>query len=270
MRFDVLQSISLNGDPAKPNDDRLGAKATLAWVVDGATDLGPPGLLGSQGGAAWLAQVAQDGFAASQGAGMSSTCVQTFDYIAARFDSERRRALAAAWEVPKAAFAAAQLVEDQLAVAWVADCSVLLVSDGKARWCTPEPDTSDEAADAQAVGAGADLTGAILEDRRAARGRPDHRALSPDPTACAVVTEHMSVPVSFGDEVLLMSDGFSSLVADYRAYTGQGLADAIRARGLNALAQELRQIEARDPDCSQYPRFKPSDDTTALWLRVAS
>lgn len=268
MRFDLLQSISLNGDPAKPNDDRAGATADLAWVIDGATDLGPPGLLGAQGGAAWLAQTAHEGLAATQAANMADTCAHAFGAIAARFEAERTRDVRAPWELPKAAFAAAQIVDDQLQVAWVADCSVMVVSDGCARWVTPAPDTADEAADAQAVGAGKEITGAILDDRRAARARPDHAALSPDPQRCAAVTQQTSLPVVPGDEVLLMSDGVTSLVADYRVYTAQSLAEAAASRGLAALVQEIRQIEASDPDCTQYPRFKRSDDATALWLRV--
>jgi len=55
MRFDVLQMISLAGDAASANDDRVGASDAIAWVIDGATDLGEPGLLGTRGGAAWIA-----------------------------------------------------------------------------------------------------------------------------------------------------------------------------------------------------------------------
>ena len=65
MHFDLLQSISLAGDISVPNDDRAGSARGHAWVIDGATDLGPPGLVGAQGGAAWLASVAQAAFTGS-------------------------------------------------------------------------------------------------------------------------------------------------------------------------------------------------------------
>jgi hypothetical protein len=44
---------------------------------------------------------------------------------------------------------------------------------------------------------------------------------------------------------------------------------AAEGRGLAALAGELRSIEAADPEGVRFPRFKRSDDATALLLRVA-
>lgn len=51
---EILQTISLNGNPPKPNDDRCGSTLRLAWIIDRIAVMGPPGLLGSQGDAAWL------------------------------------------------------------------------------------------------------------------------------------------------------------------------------------------------------------------------
>ena len=74
MRFDVLQMISLAGDAASANDDRVGASDAIAWVIDGATDLGEPGLLGTRGGAAWIAMEANAAFAAAGDASIRSIC----------------------------------------------------------------------------------------------------------------------------------------------------------------------------------------------------
>jgi hypothetical protein len=40
-------------------------------------------------------------------------------------------------------------------------------------------------------------------------------------------------------------------------------------RGLGGLAEDLRRIEREDAACLRYPRFKASDDATAIWVRVA-
>ncbi len=50
MYFDLIQTVSLAGDAVIPNDDRGGTAHNRAWVIDGATDLGPPGLVGARGG----------------------------------------------------------------------------------------------------------------------------------------------------------------------------------------------------------------------------
>ncbi|MGR3434335.1 MAG: hypothetical protein ACU0CO_05525 [Shimia sp.] len=270
MTFDALESVALNGRPGLASDDRCGVRGGLAWVIDGATDIGPPGLMGAQGGAAWLAAEADAAFAAATAPDLPAICAEVFAALGAAFDGHRTRPVAAAWEVPKAAFAAIRLTQGRLEAAWAADCPVLHVSGDGVRWATGTPDTSGEAMAAAALGAGAGpIEGAILDDRRAHRARPDHAALSPDAAASTAATRHDAVPVAPGDEVLLMSDGFASLVTDYGAHTPESLVQALHAGGLLPLFQELREIERGDAECRRFPRFKPSDDATALWLRVA-
>ena len=48
-----------------------------------------------------------------------------------------------------------------------------------------------------------------------------------------------------------------------------GAVALLSGRGLADLASELRAIEREDAACRRFPRFKRSDDATALWLRVA-
>jgi len=67
-----------------------------------------------------------------------------------------------------------------------------------------------------------------------------------------------------------MSDGFASLVYDYKFYDPHELVQAIARKGLASLIDEIRRIESEDINCLRYPRFKVSDDASALWLRVAN
>ncbi len=273
MHFETLQSISVNGTPTRANDDRCGSTAQLAWVIDGATDLAPSGLLGKQGGAAWLASNANTAFNTVLAGNIQDTCQSVFHWIEERFESQKTRDVVAAWEVPKAAFGVAQLTDNGLSVAWAADCPILRMSGGDALWCTGEPDTSAEAEDARAlgdgVGAARALSGAVLEDRRAHRGQEGHAALSPNAQAAAAITRYAHHDIGVGDELLLMSDGFASLVTDYQRYTAKELAAAVRSDGLAMLAHEIRRIENEDSACLRFPRFKVSDDATAIWLKIA-
>ena len=68
--------------------------------------------------------------------------------------------------------------------------------------------------------------------------------------------------------VLLCTDGFSALVDRYLAYDAVSLVRAALEKGLNELGRELRAIEAADAGGAKHPRFKPSDDATALLLRL--
>ncbi|MFW5654269.1 MAG: protein phosphatase 2C domain-containing protein [Roseicyclus sp.] len=251
----------------------MDATRQLAWVIDGATDLGPPGLLGAEGGAAWIAATAHEAFGAIEEADMRATCRAAFHAIAARFEQDRTRAVQAAWELPKAAFAAARLSGNMLEVAWAADCAILQATSDRVWWCAGAPDNAVEtaAAAALAAGRGADepRDAELLADRRAHRGAADHEAISPDVMASERATKHGAWPVMAGDEILLMTDGFLRLVTDFHLHTAETLIEAVRVRGLAALAAELRDIERADAGCLRYPRFKASDDATALWLRVA-
>ena len=55
MTFELLDSLSLPGDAAKPNEDAFGHDAAAAVVLDGATPLGD-GLMPGPSDAAWIAQ----------------------------------------------------------------------------------------------------------------------------------------------------------------------------------------------------------------------
>lgn len=271
MHFELLQMISLNGQRDKPNDDRCGSMSGLAWVIDGATDLGPPGLLGSHGGASWLASAASTAFAMTEEGCIQETCARVFTQIEDRFDRQKKRAVNAAWETPKAAFGAAQLEGNTLSVAWAADCPILLISGDTAVWCTGAPDTSAEMADARALGEGigaSDLSEEALEDRRAHRSQPRHEALSPDAQASARITRYAQQTVRSGDEILLMSDGFASILTDYSGFSLTEFVPALRTLGLSGIAQDIRRIERDDAQCLRFPRFKVSDDATAIWLKV--
>ena len=69
--------------------------------------------------------------------------------------------------------------------------------------------------------------------------------------------------------MLLASDGFLALASDYGAYSADSLMAAAMAKGLKALGEELRAIEAGDAGGDKFPRFKKSDDATALLLKIS-
>ena len=98
--------------------------------------------------------------------------------------------------------------------------------------------------------------------------RPNRYILGVDPAHLAFV-ESAKVPVAPDDEILLMTDGMAALIDDYGMPLGMFVA-TLRADGLPMLAARLRAIEADDADRARYPRFKQSDDATALWLRIAA
>lgn len=271
MHFDLLQSISLAGDAAIPNDDRAGAARTHAWVIDGATDLGPPGLVGAQGGAAWLAGIAQAAFTASGASSIAALYSDVASAILSAWARDRTRDPEDRWEYPLASSLAVRLGTD-LEIGWLGDCVGFLWSGGTVTRLGPEKEIRNSEAERAASlaehGLGRPKASApILANLKSTRGRPGMRVLSVDPAHMAQV-DSARIACAPGDEVLLMSDGYAALIDSYAAYDDTTLVEAIRARGLAAVAEELRAIERDDAACTRFPRFKASDDATALWLRI--
>ncbi len=272
MHLDVVQSLSIAGDTAKANDDRTGAGHARAWVIDGATDLGDPGLLGKRGGAAWIAAEADRAFAAAPAGSIEMVCRFVFETVAARFAEDRVRA-PEPWEIPSAAFLAVAVAGNVLDCAWLGDCPAVLIRERAAIPIGPEVDVRDNESDlARSVahhGLGSVRRATpVLETLRGVRANPDRRILGVDPAGADHIL-YASQPCVVGDELLLMTDGFSAAIDLYGQIARRDLPALLAVEGLHGIAARLRAAEASDADCTRWPRFKQGDDATAIWLRVA-
>jgi hypothetical protein len=114
-----------------------------------------------------------------------------------------------------------------------------------------------------------DATIARLRDMRAALNREGGSwTFCLDP-ACADHARVWRLELQRPAHVLLMTDGFSALVDRYRAFEAGGLVRAAIDRGLETLGSELRAIEHADSGGARHPRFKRSDDATAVLMRLS-
>lgn len=87
------------------------------------------------------------------------------------------------------------------------------------------------------------------------------------PEAAAHIV-HQTTPAPAGTRALVMTDGFYRLVTPYARYTDAELIEAANTKGLGALMNELRGLEASPEDDAKIGRFKTSDDATALLVEV--
>ncbi|MBL8893296.1 MAG: protein phosphatase 2C domain-containing protein [Rhizobiales bacterium] len=70
------------------------------------------------------------------------------------------------------------------------------------------------------------------------------------------------------DALLLCTDGFYRAVDHYDLYANESLVARCEGwGGVEEVLREVRAIEASDPTCDKYPRFKPADDATAVMLK---
>jgi len=275
----LIDALSAAGNLAKPNDDAWAHAGALAAVIDGATDLGEP-LLPGPSDAAWLAHRAAERLAVHADLG----AMAALEAVAADLeDAYARESVAGPVENWRRPFASMMLVEADdgaLAALSFGDCAALVRPPREA--CAVIGDAFGkrvaEAAKARELAethggapGGAVVREAFLPSLRAGRARYN---LDGGPwilgatRACAAHAKRAGARAPADTLLLLASDGFLALGTDYGRYDAEGLLAAAERRGLADLLTELRAIEAEDPTGVLYPRFKTSDDATAVLLRV--
>src|SRR5581483_3890732 len=162
---------------------------------------------------------------------------------------------------------------------WFGDCAALIAEGGKVSVIGETiAKRGQEAARAKAWAKERNRSGTLgihraemLGRHRAARNHINqgrHWLFSPNVQAAAHVS-HAAQQLAAGALLLLASDGFLALISDYGAYDGGGLMSAAQQKGLAALGAELRAMEDADAEGEKFPRFKKSDDATALLLEIS-
>ncbi len=281
MPFELLDTLSLPGDPERPNEDALGFSRKAALVMDGATSLAEP-LMPGKSDAAWLAAFGARRILAhvQDGKSARASLRAAMEDAERSFVALRRRPPAETYEIP---FASMMLVieqESDLSALWFGDCTAL-IRHGHGEMEVVGNAFASRAAEARGVALLAKARGLApaagfrreeyLPSLRKARNRINSDGgawlFGPDPRAA----EHVGLrqlSAQPGATILLATDGFLALASDYGSYSAAELVGAACEKGLAALGAELRAIEEGDPLGVRYPRFKTSDDATAVLFRV--
>ncbi|WP_421858021.1 hypothetical protein [Oricola sp.] len=287
-KLTVMDALSVPGSPDRSNEDSLGWTADCAFVIDGATGIGPDFITGpTQSDAAWLANFAKVHFEETVVPGRKiADIVRKVSELAGEIvTSAAAGAPTPAWNLPVAAFEMVRLEGDRLIAYGLGD-SLLFIEDAAGRLAqhTAMPGSAaaerDKAATLLAVdrafalgGPGADNDTAIADERkrRATYNSPESNIWTLG--TCPEAADHVAVATLSGPPArgLLCTDGFAALVTDYDRYSAGQLIDAARRYGLAELAAELREIEqVEDPDGRRFPRMKRSDDASAVLFEVVT
>lgn len=282
MSLEILDSISIPGNSAKPNDDAFAFVDRAAIVFDGATGLGD-NLMPGKSDAAWLATFGSRRLMAyiREGAAPSEAVSAALFDAQTSYEALRRRAPAERWEVPYASMMFVAQNAQGLEVLWYGDCAALvkrpnapveIVGDALEKRALESSRVAKLAAKHGLSPAAGINRPEYMDALRKARGYANtekgYWAFSPDVTAADHVA-HAQIDAPVGTLILLCSDGFLALVSDYNAYGAEALVANAQSKGLAALCEELRAIETSDPEGVKFPRFKTSDDATAILVRTS-
>ncbi len=273
--LEILGAVSAPGRPGRPNEDRCGATGRFAWVIDGATGLGDEQLMDGPSDAAWLAGEMDAAFRefADAAPGPAALLAMTARICEDKFLAQRRRAPAERFELPTAAVLLAEFGAEGIALAELGDCAIHIEADGAlTRFGGTESGRALEQQNAQNMmvaggGRSPQVVSFLRKVRNMANMPGGYPIFAPEAGAADGARLHR-LPVLAGD-ALLVSDGYEAAVDDYALYDGKGLLAAARTN-VRIPLDALRDVEAADPDCRRFPRFKPSDDATALLVRFGA
>jgi hypothetical protein len=286
--FTLLSAVSAPG--SKINEDAYGVwpnanAARAAWVLDGVTGINDRMLLPGPSDAAWFVAQVQDALPAL----LSEAADMPIHDLVGALVRELGRRQSASWleprgadggETPAASFVLVRLLGDEIEIARLGDCLVLLESgDGVVKALDHPVLQRIEAETKRAVlelrAAGVTDPQEIrqrmlpqLRTQRRRRNQVDGYGVLAAETGCLSMIAVHRWPLRALRRVLLASDGYYRLVDHYHAVSDMDLVRETSRQGPDALLGQLRAIEAGDPRCDQYPRLKISDDATALLIGI--
>lgn len=306
MTITVLDAVSDPGAATRANEDRWGLapgaaanatrprQAAAAFVIDGATGLGDGRLVQDEGSdAAWLAEwvrarwetaLAAPAEAVALVADTNRAFARTLSDALSRPDAGPK----AIAEIPRYALPTAvfqwirETSNGAIETAGLGDCALFIEDaagafhrSGDAR----DTRRHEQAAARLALEASGGLTDATVRHPEVLahlrRARETHNTpggavwtLGATPEAA----QHVLIERLFPQRpatAILATDGFADLVDLYPGQDGPGLISAVQTDGLAALIDKLRRFEREiDPSGQRFPRFKRSDDATAMLLRI--
>lgn len=285
-QISIIDTISDPGKQSRPNEDRLAYNRDAAFVIDGATGLGDRQFMDGYGSdAAWIAEFAAIRFAERLDRSAEPKMVLRQVSEEARDTFQRSAGDQPRYAWPLCSLTALQATPTGFRWFGLGDsCLYLLHDDGQSDFVIPIPGAYEweqhQAAKHIARVGGIGRAGVAnddpetLEDLRRGRARQN----TPDGTTWTFgivpeAADHLAmidVPLHGGGATaLLCSDGLADLVALYKLYDPATLIQRAATAGLKSLVSELRHMEREvDPDGLRYPRYKQSDDTTAILLRL--
>ena len=284
----IIETITDPGSQERANEDRAGFNAASAFVIDGATGLSPDRVMTAYASdAAWLAERSEELLTRNLVGDASPSPVlrSVMETLRAEFMRETDGHPIPRYAFPSASIVLVHLHEDTLMLCGLGDC-IAYVRDRNGIIQIFSALRGFAAAESEGARAhirragGLRKSGSLLSDQSTLDHLRDQRSLQNteesgvwtlglEPKAA----QHLAfqrIAASGHSDILLCSDGFSALADAYGMLTPKELMETARADGLSGLLATLRHTErVEDPDGQLYPRYKRSDDATAIFLHVA-
>ena len=286
MRLSLLDSITDAGLAERPNEDTFATSANRAFVIDGATGLSNQQVMTGHGSdARWLAHFARDCFVELSDLPVPHVVRETNRRVHEAVQEAQNGRPLEAWALPVAGFQMISVEENEIVTYGLGDCRLFILSRSDGATFHTSALKENYAAERERARLAIERTGGLAKhaslsrapsvQRELREGRARYNTpggpiwtLGTAPGAADHVLRE-TIPYSGDVTGLLCTDGFAALCDQYGLYDVAGLIAAAHERGLAPLLEELRHLErVRDPDGRAFPRYKVSDDATALLFEV--
>lgn len=277
LAFQVIDSVS---DKAhKVNEDVWDRTESALWILDGASSPEEP-YFSEDSDARWLADMVSKRFkSALNGLTEQPRLKDATKSAISDIHYAMQKTVKNDYLPPSAAVTMVEVYEGKLA--YFSLGNVTLVHKGKDTTFVLEHEKNvrkdkawlenlrSKGIDPGSKAANDELRNSIGYWRRQRMNRPDGYWILSGSIEAVDHAKYGTLPASDGDTVLLASDGFARLITVYNAYKNwQEILDAIEAKSLRKLLEELRNYEENDKQQNVHPRITNSDDATAVLAKI--
>lgn len=281
-----VEGISEPGSAVVSNQDRWGYTRDLAWVIDGATNLGSSLLALDGDDGAWLAEHTHR-FLQNWDSSTDVTLQDGLTKLSKSLANDYMRLVQAA-DVsppiqPSASLAVIRLTGNKMEYLLLGDCSITVLDPTEHSFTlltTTDLTRLDQIAIrelAHFTGQGLSFSAAkeaisptLKRHRRMMNQSGGYWIFGLEPSALGH-SLHGHLSVSEGKVFILASDGFSRIWDTYHTVQpGWDSYKEIETQGLSGALERLRATERGDFEVTKWPRLKISDDASVVVVKVAS
>lgn len=266
---------------SESNEDLFGQVERAAWVLDGTSGFTGKKVSKSPSDGRWYVERFNDYLEGSDisnldkkigkvlEGGVKSVSEEFNELIEkSRYNSYNHE------ELPSANLAGVRWDEDQVEVFVLGDCTALIRTEEGIEKIRQEEQVKMDDKVIKEIGrlmeegyshgeAMNEVEENLIEDEKQRNKR--YFSLGHVPTAVRNVSIS-SYSKSSVDSILLYTDGFEQL-HNYFEVCEEGLIEYVEKKGVEGSIEELRYFEnERDPECSEFPRFKKSDDAAVIHI----
>lgn len=277
MKFSTYDFISMSED--RVNEDIAYAENNYGWVIDGATGLNKTNLTGSKGDVYWFVNewnnYLKDNIL-DKSKDIKEIVSKGMDFIGNKFNKISSLKYPDKVDLPAASIAIIRINNNKVEYFLLGDCTLIVENNNGKSSIIKQTllDKLDNIAKAEMNKLMLNEGISFIEARQ--RINPlliKHRLLKNTPEGYWTLGfDRNAVENSlYGyldleecKKALLMSDGFSAIFDNYKYIEADNLISIIEKQGLHQVYKTIRLIENEDSDVVKFPRFKKSDDSSAV------